>query len=112
MQPLSPISPVAITPPAPAAASAAAAGEAGGWDGLQAGSDSDRQPAGVGGSTLLTPATQQTIRRVVALGGTAARPQSSIRRMQPTTDVHRLEVRKGALVVLIVRMCCVVCRSC
>lgn len=48
--------------------------------------------AGVGGSTLLTPATQQTIRRVVALGGTAARPQSSIRRLQPTTDVHRLEV--------------------
>jgi hypothetical protein len=51
-----------------------------------------QQCPGVGGSTLLTPATQQTIRRVVALGNTAVRPQSSIRRVQPTTDVHRLEV--------------------
>jgi hypothetical protein len=35
---------------------------------------------------------------VVALGGTAVRPQSSIRRVQPTTDVHRLEVRSADLV--------------
>lgn len=94
-QPLSPSSSPAVAAPHGniAAASAAATTHA------QQQQHEASSGGGVGGSSLLTPATQQTIRRVVAAGlavgagvGTAARPQSSIRRMQPTTDVHRLEV--------------------
>lgn len=56
--------------------------------------------ADVGGSSLLTPATQLAIKYAVEAAGlnTAAnRPKSSIRRMQPTTDLSRLEVMRGQL---------------
>lgn len=53
----------------------------------------EEECAGAGGCSSLTPTTvQQAVSRVAALGGTAVRPQSVSRRMQPAAGVHRLEV--------------------
>lgn len=60
----------------------------------------DPSSTGVGGSSLLTPTTQVAIKHAVQAAGlsTAAdRPKSSIRRMQPTTDMSRLEEMRGVL---------------
>jgi hypothetical protein len=54
--------------------------------------EAEGQFAGAGACSSLSPTTVQAMSRVAALGGTAVRPQSVSRRMQPAAYVHRLEV--------------------